>query len=147
MANPMTSAGVAPTDKGYPIRPSMIDAKKHLWDAFDNNETEVSAGWLVRFCQQRGGNDWRPFTYAEIDGYYRQRGHTDGFTFNRLLAKNRKSRPFVTFGPGKSVDMGDTKEIKPLQGEGRDGLILEIDGRYHFTHEFVRRCHESSPTR
>ena len=55
------------------IRPSNIDAGRHLFNTFDHSETETSAGWIVRFCQQRDGDDWRPFDHADLLAYYQER--------------------------------------------------------------------------
>lgn len=65
----------------YPIRPKMIDATRHFYDAFGNTETEVSAGWIVRFCQRV--NSWEPFKLSALEAFY-ARKWKDGFTFNRL---------------------------------------------------------------
>ena len=65
-----------------PIRPEHIDATRHFFDAFDNNEREISAAWIVRFCQERG-KGWEPFTREDIEQYYQGRGHRD-FWFNGL---------------------------------------------------------------
>lgn len=62
----------------YPILPSHINAEEHLFEAFGKMETEISAGWIVRFCQQRGLG-WAPFTKAEIDKF-----SGEDFWFNRL---------------------------------------------------------------
>jgi hypothetical protein len=63
------------------IRPSNIDASKHLFSTpWENGETETSAGWIVRFCQERDGDDWRPYDHADLLAYYRER---------RLLSINR----------------------------------------------------------
>jgi hypothetical protein len=67
----------------YPVLPDHIDAGVHFFDAFHHNETEVSAGYIVRFCQQRG-QGWAPFSQADIEAFYNRSGHTD-FRFNRLL--------------------------------------------------------------
>jgi len=56
-------------DGEFEIKPQDIDASKHFFDAFDHCETEVSAGWLVRFAQQRG-QGWAPFTFDEINAFY-----------------------------------------------------------------------------
>ncbi len=133
-----------PTDKDYPITPDMIDASKHLFDAFNHLETETSAGWIVRFCQRRGS--WAPFTYAEIDGYYRERGQNNGFTFNRLLAKNLEAHDFVSFHLS-SVDMGTVPAIRQLDGEPKTGFVVVVDETFVVTHEFVTRCFGSSPTK
>jgi len=65
------------------IQPNDINAKQHFFDAFNNHETEISAGWIVRFCQGRGRR-WEPFPLAELERFYNARGHKD-FWFNRLL--------------------------------------------------------------
>ena len=61
----------------YPIRPQHINTESHFWDAFGHNETEVSALYVVRLCQAKGG--WMPFTKAELDEVARE-----DFHFNRL---------------------------------------------------------------
>lgn len=66
----------------FPIHPADIDASQHLWNCFDHAETEVSAGWIVRFCQERGSG-WEPFAVADLEAFY-ARKHADGFTFNKL---------------------------------------------------------------
>ena len=53
----------------YPIQPKDINAEGALIDCFGNLESEVSAGWVIRFLQERGAG-WVPFTYNEINGYY-----------------------------------------------------------------------------
>lgn len=63
--------------------PDAIDASGHLWDAFDHCETEISAGWIIRLCQERG-RGWEPFSRAEIEAFYARK---DGFTFNQLLSR------------------------------------------------------------
>ena len=63
------------------IRPSDIDASKHLFSTpWQNGETETSAGWIVRFCQERDGDDWRPYDHADLLVYYRER---------RLISMNK----------------------------------------------------------
>ena len=65
----------------YPIRPHHINTKQHFWNAFGNQETEVSAYWVVRFCQLK--DCWFSFTQKEIEAY------TEGrFNFNQLLRDN-----------------------------------------------------------
>ncbi|OGC45263.1 hypothetical protein A2V49_01535 [candidate division WWE3 bacterium RBG_19FT_COMBO_34_6] len=63
--------------------PEQIDTTKHFYDAFGNCETEISARWIVRLCQKRNIG-WEPFTYNDIDGFYRSKGFY-GFTFNNLI--------------------------------------------------------------
>lgn len=67
------------------IRPSDIDTSKHFFNAFGKTETEISAMWIVQFCQNRGAG-WEPFSRAEIESFYAQK-HKDGFTFNGLIPK------------------------------------------------------------
>lgn len=74
----------------YPIRPEHINADRHMYGAFGKTETEISAGWIVRFCQWRaerfpqyckqGG--WEPFTRVEIDNF-----SGEDFYFNGLDEK------------------------------------------------------------
>ena len=58
---------------GYPIEPKHIDATEHFWDAFDKNEKEQSAHWIVLCCQKQGS--WHPFSEADLG---------DDFPFNGL---------------------------------------------------------------
>lgn len=66
----------------FEIRPEDIDTNDHFWDTFDNHETEVSARWIVRFCQHYG--TWKPFSDSAIEGFYNSYGLW-GFSFNRLI--------------------------------------------------------------
>lgn len=68
--------------KQYPIQPSHINAGDHLWEAFGNSETEISAGYIVRLCQKRGG--WLPFTKKDIDAFSKH-----DFRFNHLHVHGR----------------------------------------------------------
>lgn len=70
-------------ESNFPIQPKDIVIKDHLWDAFGNSESEVSAAYIVRLCQEHGS--WRPFTEEEIEAFYAKCGLRDGFTFNRLI--------------------------------------------------------------
>ncbi len=58
---------------------------EHLWNCFDESETEVSAAYLLRFAQMRG--NWNPFTYEEINDFYqvRRKSRNSNYTFNRLI--------------------------------------------------------------
>lgn len=68
------------------IRPDDIKADRHMFDAFGHNETEVSAGWIVRFCQHRG-QGWAPIPLSELEAFYHTRlGRVERFHFNRLTA-------------------------------------------------------------
>lgn len=64
-------------------RPSDITTEGHLWDAFGNHETEISARYIVRLCQQR--DNWTPFTINDIEEVYNDAGNY-GYTFNRLIS-------------------------------------------------------------
>lgn len=108
----------------YPIRPEHIDASQHLWGAFDNMETEISAGYLIRMAQRSGR--WEPFQLEQIEAFYAESGHRR-FTFNRLVE------------PGVVHDLGREPRF-----EG-GGFIVVRNGRYHFTSEFIDRAHISSP--
>ena len=65
------------------IKPRDIDASQHFWDAFGNYETEISAWWIVKFCQAR--NSWAPFFYDELNSFYTANGRKEHFRFNRLV--------------------------------------------------------------
>lgn len=59
------------TDNNFPLQPKDIhigEGFQHLWDAFDNSETEVSAYYVVKLCQRLGG--WVPFTHEQIEAVY-----------------------------------------------------------------------------
>lgn len=113
------------TDPHFRPSPEDIPAdREHLWGAFGNHETEVSAHWLVKFARERGS--WQPFTRRDIEGFYRASGMRDGFTFNRLI------EPGTGYGrPGERYRAGG-------------GWIVERDRLLHFTTEFVLRCHMSA---
>jgi hypothetical protein len=69
----------------YEPQPEAIDASRHLWNAFDHSETEISAGWIVRLCQSDGVG-WKPFSRTDIEFFY-GRKVKDGFTFNKLIER------------------------------------------------------------
>jgi hypothetical protein len=73
---------IVTSDNTYPIQLKDIDTSVHFWDAFGKTEKEISARWIVRYCQSQGA--WVPFTGNEIDGFYRSCGYHDGFRFNGL---------------------------------------------------------------
>lgn len=110
----------------YPVAPDQIDASRHLADAFDNLETEVSAGYIVRMMQERGR--WEPFSRAEIEDFYQRSGHNDGFTFNRLI------EPRMAF----SIKHG-------LYLTGGGWVIEMPNGKLAVTEDFVARVYKSSP--
>lgn len=93
----------------YPIKPEDINTNEHFWNAFGNNEREVSAAWIVMFMKSRGG--WTPFRLAELNDFCHQKWSHD-FRHNGLF-------------------------------NGR--LVVEIEGVFYVTHEFIARCWQSSP--
>lgn len=111
--------------KDFPIKPRDIDAKKPFADAFGNTETEISAGYIVRMCQEK--NSWAPFTDKEIEEFYQRSGHKDGFTFNWL------------------VDQGTSFSIMTGNNPVGGGWIVKKDGKYHLTTTFVEAIFKSSP--
>jgi hypothetical protein len=107
------------------IQPEEINTNSHFWNAFDHSETEVSARWIVRFCQERG-RGWDPFTADEIEAYYRKGGKFVNFRFNRLI------EPGMAYGvPGE----------RWMEGGG--WIIPLPDGRLQVTRDFVHRCYRS----
>lgn len=69
----------------FPISPDDIDSTQHFWNAFDHSETEVSARWIVRYCQKRGSG-WEPIPLSDLEAFYAEH-HLDGFTFNKLTSR------------------------------------------------------------
>lgn len=113
------------------IEPSDIDSTKHFWDAFDHAETEVSARYIVRLCQEVGG--WVPFTFEQINAFYQKaRGNKiESFTFNRLVdAQWVRTRPWAE------------PELK-----GGGWVFRDHAGNYHISEEFIKRCANSSPAK
>ena len=106
------------------IRPSDIDTSKHFWDTFGHLETEVSARYIVRFCQERGS--WRAFTFRQINKFYqrsRKTIHGQDFSFNRLVHATHVRQ----FGGSYTV-------------HGGGWVHLNDNGRYHLTPGFIERC-------
>ncbi len=114
-------------DGRHEIMPYAIpDTFEHLWDAFDESETECSATWLLRLARSNG--DWRPFTFESINALYRTRVKTQfpDFSFNRLI------EPGMHYGmPGERWLVGG-------------GWIVVRNGMHYFTDDFVCRAHESA---
>jgi len=71
-----------PQHKDYPIKPSHINSKRHFWNAFGHNETEISAGWIVGFCQKRGS--WAAFPEEDLHARHKEK-HGTPFRFNKLV--------------------------------------------------------------
>lgn len=121
-------------DSTFPIQPKNIDASRHLCEAFNNMETEVSAGWIIRFAQHRD-QSWEPFTYDDINDFYRKK-HTDGFRFNRLV------EPQMVPPSLARAFAGHHDQPIPVGG---GWLIKGDDEKYYFTNDFVYNCFKSSP--
>jgi hypothetical protein len=99
------------------ITPDDIKITGHLFDAFDNYETEVSAQWLVEFAQTRG-EGWTSFTYEQIESFYGKSSYRN-FGFNSLV-----DRGFIR------RDANDDRESR--------------SGTYHYTEEFIARCYQAT---
>lgn len=121
-------------EERFPVQPQHINAEKHLWDAFDHSETETSAGWIVRFLQERG-EGWGPFTYEDINNFY-ARKWKDGFTFNRLVEAEMVPPNLARAFAG---------HYDPLVPIGGGWIIKGDDEKYYITVDFVTRCFKSSP--
>lgn len=108
----------------FPIQPGDINAKQHMYDAYGNNETEISAGYIIRMCQEKGS--WEPFTADEIEEFYQKVSPHTGFSFNQLVDQ----------GMGYSIVSGHY----PVGG----GWIVLKDGKYHLTTTFIEAAFKSS---
>jgi len=111
----------------FPIKPNDINASQHLSDAFGNLETETSAGYIIRMCQEKGS--WDPFTKEDIEEFYKRSGHSDGFWFNQLVE------------PGKSFSIVNGEYL--VGG----GWVVLKDRKYHLTTTFVEAAFNSSPAK
>jgi catalase (peroxidase I) len=113
---------------GKKILPADINTTQHFGGSFDEYETEVSARYVVRLLQQKGG--WKPFTYEDINNFYQEKtgDKSSNFTWNALIeGKNKRN-----FASGVSyVDGGWIKKLD--------------DGRYQVTKGFVEKVYKSSP--
>ena len=106
------------------ITPADINRGEHFWNAFDHNETEISANYVVGLCQEKGG--WLSFSEAEIESFYQKSGH-HGYSFNRLVE------------PGAAYHRGERTM------EGGDWIVRSEDGLFHVTVDFALRCYRASP--
>lgn len=120
----------------FPITPEDIDASKHLFEAFDHMETEISAGWIVRFMQARE-TGWMPFTMEEIEAFYAKK-FNHGFRFNRLVEPQMIPPSLVRAFEG---------HINTLVPIGGGWIILGDDKKYYVTDDFVTRCFKSCPVK
>ena len=64
------------------IHPNNINIEERLWEAFNDCETEASAYWIIKLCQQKNG--WFDFTHEEINNLYEKAEYKE-FLFNRLI--------------------------------------------------------------
>jgi hypothetical protein len=122
--------------RGFRIQPEDIDASHHLFNAFDNAETEISAGWIVRLLQAKK-KGWAPFTHEEIEAFYAKH-QKDGFTFNRLIEPE-----FVP--PNLARAFAGYHDPRVPVGGG--WIVRGHDNTYLVTEDFVERCYRSSPAR
>jgi len=131
----MDATHIVDAGTSFPIQPDSIDASQHLFGSFDNMETEASAGWIIRFLQERK-QGWAPFTFEDINGFY-ARKHSHKFRFNRLV------EPEMVPPSLARAFAGHHDPRIPVGG----GWIILRDGTYYLTPEFINRCHRSSPTK
>lgn len=131
---PEIATRVVTAKDNFRIRPEDINASRHFFGAFDQAETEISAGWIVRFIQVRG-TGWEPFTYEDINAFYAKK-YSNGFRFNRLV------EPEMVPPSLARAFAGYHDERIPVGG----GWIILKDGRYYVTDDFILRCYKSSPT-
>jgi hypothetical protein len=132
----MSQKRIITANENFPITPEHIDASQHLFDAFDNQETEISAGWIIRFMQAREAG-WMPFTMEEIEAFYSKK-FSDGFRFNRLVEPQMIPPSLVRAFAG---------HFDPLVPAGGGWIILGDDKKYYVTDDFVTRCFKSRPVK
>jgi hypothetical protein len=112
----------------FPIKPHDINAEEFLSEAFGNMESEISAGYIVRLMQGKG--DWKPFTYVELNEFYKRTCNTKGYvgrySFNHLI---------------------DDFWVVSVNGNYFDRLdVIVKDGdNYFVTDQFILRCYMSQP--
>ena len=123
--------------ENFPIKPEHIDASNHMYESFNHMETEVSAGWIVRFMQSRG-TGWTPFTFVEINEFYSKVFPDEKFSFNRLVGAEMIPPSLVRAFAG---------HCDPLIPAGGGWIILGDDKKYYVTDDFVTRCFKSSPVK
>lgn len=111
---------LTPESPDYPIQPRHINTGNHFFEAFGHMETEISARWIVRFCQPRG--NWSPFTFGDLEAFYREGGYR-GFWLNRL-----GNPEYLTItGP------------RDERGCITDATVIAV------TDAFIQRCFKASP--
>lgn len=109
----------------FRIQPGDIDVTQHFFDAFGEMETEISAHWIVRLCQEKGG--WVAFSEDDIEEYYRRASNNkfSGFGFNRL-----RDWKFL-----------DDESVTKDHGF----IVCGEDGLFRVTMEFIARCYHAAP--
>ena len=115
------------------VKPNQINTQQHFWDSFGNQETEISANYIVRFCQERG--HWGDFSYDDINTFYQKirNSKSDRFTFNRLTGGSCKHMT------AQSFPYGEERTAK---------TFIEKNGdTYHITDDFIWLCYKSSPAK
>lgn len=122
------------------VRPEHIDIREHLFGAFGNVETEISAKWIVRLCQASG--IWKAFTLFEVETLYCVNGYFDRFSFNQLLdgengfvvlgedGKYRVTHEFIYKCFGSSPDEKVFGYLRP--GKRQRGIIAYVDSLGYF---------------
>ncbi len=123
--------------ENFPIQPDQVDVSRHFFEAFNQRETEISARWIVRFIQQRG-EGWKPFSYEELNTFYKKTFPHGNFTFNRLVEPGVKVLNCAAMFAGELP-------ITELTGGG--WIVKGDDEKYYATGDFVERCFKSSPAK
>lgn len=133
----MSSKRILTGEEAFPTQPHDIDASKDLFNAFAHTETEISAGWIIRFMQERD-QGWAPFTREEINVLYHQKYPHHDFCFNRLIHAEMIPPSLLR------AFAGHNDSLIPAGG----GWIVEgEDGKCSLTEEFVERCFKSRPVK
>lgn len=130
----MAENRIVTADEDFPIQPHDINASGHMFEAFDNMETEISAGWIIRFLQSRD-QGWNPFTHEEINNLY-SRTFQHGFRFNRLVEAEMVPPSLARAFAGHH---------DPLVPKGGGWIIKGDDDKYYVTVDFITRCFKSCP--
>jgi len=149
------------------FRPENFQVKEHYWDTFDHQETEISARWVIRFLKHRNAmlrvagqkvpnNGWAPFTYKQINDFYRKtrrksKSSEESITFNRLVPGTHyytSSSPTppkdrVCISPGHGMGLGyrhlceNNFSISIEKAEGGDPHRPNPGDVYRITEKFV----------
>jgi len=118
--------------KNFKVQPSDIYTGSDLLNTFGQFESEEVAKWIVELCQEKGM--WDKFSEEELLASYNRKN---------------KGRPLQRIHFYILVDPQPLSEFetgeKPIMLGG--GWIIEKDGNYFITQEFVERCYERHPKR